>query len=75
MVQYAVPRVWLSVGGKRKMGTMWDERVKISQNYCLRSKERVYRQREITLPVIDTALCAFACMYFAHKFKWILYYN
>lgn len=32
MVQYAVPRVWVSVGGNRKMGTMWDERAKISLN-------------------------------------------
>ena len=69
MVQYAVPRVWVSVGGNRKMGTMWDERAKISLNThteILSQKQRDSEQ-EITLSVIDAALCAFGCMYFAQN--------
>lgn len=34
-VPSAVPRVWVSVGGNRKMGTMWEAQTK----YCLRRDE------------------------------------
>lgn len=37
MVACAVPRVWVSVGGKRKMGTMWEAQTKS----CLGRNETV----------------------------------
>lgn len=37
MVAYTVPRVWVSVGGNRKMGTTWEAKTK----YCLGRNETV----------------------------------